>query len=174
MSKFPWGKKSHSITISAMIASLLLSYQKGQEAPLLSLYYPYYPYLIVLRVFNIARLHVAETDVQYSEAGTQIHALALDLHNKVRQVHWLVPSTLHITQKHAYLENKKQKSIFKPSQSSYIVYIVIVFRRISKQHIFRFQNIYNVGGNITHLTENIPCLPFWNWIALFVYRKTYS
>ena len=152
-----------------MIGSLLLSYQKRQSGSLII----YLSYYLVLCVFNIARLHVAETDVQYSEAGTQIHALALDLHNKVRQVHWLVPSTLHITQKHAYLVNKKQKSIFKPSQSSYIVYIVKVFRRISKQHIFRFQNIYNVG-DITHLTENIPYLPFWNWIALFVYRKTYS
>ena len=85
----------------------------------------YLSYYLVLCVFNIARLHVAGTDVQYSEAGTQIHALALDLHNKVRQVHWLVPSTLHITQKHAYLENKKQKSIFQPAQSLYIVHIVI-------------------------------------------------
>ena len=50
------------------------------------------------------------------------------------------------------------------------MYIVIVFRRISKQHIFRFQNIYNVG-NITHLTENIPYLPFWNWIALLLIGK---
>ena len=130
----------------------------------------YLSYYLVLCVFNIARLHVAETDVQYSEAGTQIFALALDLHNNFKQVHWLVPSTLHITQKHTYLENKKQKSIFKPSQSSYIVYIVIVFRRISKQHIFRFQNIYNVG-DITHLTENIPYLPFWNWIALLLIGK---
>ena len=34
-------------------------------------------------VFYIA--HVAETDVQYSEAGTQIHDPALDLHNKFKQ-----------------------------------------------------------------------------------------
>ena len=45
----------------------------------------YLSYYLVLCVFNIARLHVAETDVQYSEAGTQIHALALDLHNKFKQ-----------------------------------------------------------------------------------------
>ena len=50
------------------------------------------------------------------------------------------------------------------------MYIVIVFQRISKQHIFRFQNIYNVG-NITHLTEHIPYLPFWNWIALLLIGK---
>ena len=50
----------------------------------------------VLCVFNIARLHVAETDVQYSEAGTQIHALALDLH-KFKQFSWYLASTVNIT-----------------------------------------------------------------------------
>ena len=85
---------------------------------------------------------------------------------------WLVPPTLHVTQKHAYLENKKVEMHFQTCPIIvYCTHRYIVFRRISKQHIFRFQNIYNVGGNITHLTENIPCLPFWNWIALLIIGK---
>ena len=62
-----------------MIASPLLSNQKGQEALLSSIYLIIY----IKCVFYIA--HVAETDVQYSEAGTQIHDPALDLHNKFKQ-----------------------------------------------------------------------------------------
>ena len=79
-----------------MIASPLLSYQKGQEALLLSIYLIIYMIFYIICVFNIARLHVAETDVQYSEAGTQIHALALDLH-KFKQFSWYLASTVNIT-----------------------------------------------------------------------------
>ena len=70
----------------------------------------------------------------------------------------------------AYLGRKSRTAFLNLLHIVYCMYIVIVFRRISKQHIFRFQNIYNVG-NITHLTKHIPYLPFWNWIALLLIGK---
>ena len=130
-------------------------------------------YLLYYVFFYIARLHVAETDVQYSEAGTQIHALALDLH-KFKQFSWYMSSTVNITyntKARIFGEQKAEKYFPTCPIIVYCTHRYIVFRRISKQHIFRFQNIYNVGGNITHLTENIPCLPFWNWIALLIIGK---
>ena len=75
---------------------------------------------------------MAETDVQYSEVGTQTHAPALDRHNKFKQfflactmymydVHRQVPSKLFALEtswrakKHKGIPGKKkQNSIFKP------------------------------------------------------------